>query len=82
MSVGGWDFIRFPGSLADGGPDAAEGDGSQVEDRLTAGQAPFHAGLFEALSEQRFAAGFGHAAADRLPATKRGGVVHLRGAVA
>ena len=82
MSVGGWDFIRFPGSLADGGPGVAEGDGSQVEDWLAAGQGPFHAGLFEALREQRFAAGFGHAAADRLSATDRGGVVHLRGALA
>ena len=60
----------------------AEGNGSQVENGLAAGQGPFHAGLFEALREQRFAAGFGHAAADRQATADRGGVVHFRGAVA
>ena len=65
MSWGLGDFIRQPGGVANGGPDVAQHDAAQIEDWLTAGEGPLHPRLFEALREQRFAARFGHAAADR-----------------
>lgn len=51
--------------VEDFAPQLAEPNDAQIHDHLSAFQRPLHAGLFEALCEQRLARRFGDAAADR-----------------
>ena len=77
MSCGLGRSIRCPGSFRDRGPQAVEEVGSQVDDRLAAVHGPFHAGVFEALGEQRLAGGLGDAAANGSAAGVERGTVPL-----
>ena len=59
-------------------PEAAAAGSSEVDDLTAAVFAPPHAGLFQALVEDDFAACFRDAAADRVAGFPASGVVHVR----